>query len=197
MTLRKRMLSKQTLQGSMTVEAAFVMPIVIFVVFALLYLSFYLHDKCRIQGIINKTLHKTSITLKHEADIDTGNLSYETIGERGVFYLLMGNNDMEASQIQQYLQQELSEGLFLTRIAEVDSEVGKTKVKLSVETETSVSLYWVKQLFSPLAHGTIKEDSGIHNPAETLRQMEVVLDSGSRMKGVSQLKDKLEGIFGK
>ncbi|MBB2184690.1 pilus assembly protein [Lachnospiraceae bacterium MD1] len=197
MTLRKRMLSKQTLQGSMTVEAAFVMPIVIFVVFALLYLSFYLHDKCRIQGIINKTLHKASITLKHEADIDTGNLSYETIGERGVFYLLMGNNDMEASQIQQYLQQELSEGLFLTRIAEVNSEVGKTKVKLSVETETSVSLYWVKQLFSSLAHGTIKEDSGIHNPAETLRQMEVVLDSGSRMKGVSQLKDKLEGIFGK
>ena len=52
----KMMLSKQTLQASMTVEAALSCPRY-FCCFCTVYLSFYLHDKCRIQGL-SKNLHK-------------------------------------------------------------------------------------------------------------------------------------------
>ena len=163
MTLRKRMLSKQTLRGSMTVESGLCHAHRYFVVFALLYLSFYLHDKCRIQGIINKTLHNASITLKHEADIDTGNLSYETIGERGVFYLLMGNNDMKPPR-SAILTARVIGGAILNKNCRGKFRGRKDQVKLSVETETSVSLYWVKQLFSSLAHGTSKKIVGFTTP---------------------------------
>ena len=184
-------------KGSITVEAAFVMPIVIFTIFALIYLAFYLHDMCRIQGIVDMTLHKVGITVKHEANIVTGDISYEDISERGVFYLILGNTEEEENQIQQYLQQGLSKGLFLTKISSVYVDLGKFKLTAKVEAETKVSLPGVKYLFDPLFSRKITGEYPVHNPVESIRRAEVILDTGSKIKGMEELKEKLEGIFGK
>jgi len=182
-------------KGSITVEAAFVMPIVIFTIFALIYLAFYLHDMCRIQGIVDMTLHKVGITVKHEANIVTGDISYEDISERGVFYLILGNTEEEENQIQQYLQQGLSKGLFLTKISSVYVDLGKFKLTAKVEAETKVSLPGVKYLFDPLFSRKITGEYPVHNPVESIRRAEVILDTGSKIKGMEELKDKLEGVF--
>jgi len=184
-------------KGSITVEAAFVMPIVIFTIFALIYLAFYLHDMCRIQGIVDMTLHKVGITVKHEANIVTGDISYEDISERGVFYLILGNTEEEENQIQQYLQQGLSKGLFLTKISSVYVDLGKFKLTAKVEAETKVSLPGVKYLFDPLFSRKVTGEYPVHNPVESIRRAEVILDTGSKIKGMEELKEKLEGIFGK
>jgi hypothetical protein len=182
--------------GSITVEAAFVMPIVILTVFALIYLAFYLHDMNRIQSEMDLVLHKAEVTVKHEADISTGRVDYEDINDRGVFYLLVGNTSGEEEQMKAYLWQRLSSGLFLTRISQIDADVGKLKLTVSVETATRVSLPGIKYLFENIAGKILTKECSIHNPAEAIRCTEVILKTGSSIKGVDKIKEKFEKIFG-
>lgn len=182
-------------EGSITVEAAFLMPIVIFAIFAIIYLAFYLHDVCRIQGIVDKTLQKAALCVKHEADLKTGKVNYQVIGDRGVFYLILGATDKDVEQIQKYAQQELSQGLFITKATEIEATVGRFSLVLSVDTEIKVPIPWIKQWFQALSHGRITGEASVHNPAETIRRAEVVLETGSEIKGVDKLKEKLESIF--
>ena len=185
-------LRKEKVQGSIAVEAAFVFPIVIFTIFALIYLAFYLHDRCRIQGEVDKVLHRAGISMKHEAEIETGEIYYEHIEDRGVFYLIVGNTEQKRKQITDYMQQELASGLFLYKISIVKSEVDNFKVTLSVEAERKIFLPYFTHSFDPFAEIKITDNCAIHNPAETIRCTEVILETGAEIKGVAQLKEKLE-----
>lgn len=182
--------------GSITVEAAFVMPIVVFTIFALIYLAFYLHDMCRIQAVMDKTLHKAGISVKHEGDLETGAVAYENISDRGVFYLIFGDTEEEETQIREYLTQQLSEGLFLSTISSIDVDVGKFNMDISIKADTEVSLPGVRYLFEPVSITEIEGSYPVHDPAETIRRTEVILDTGSSIKGVDELKEKIEDFLG-
>ena len=64
-----RSLNKK-IKGSITVEAAFIMPLIILVIFSIVYLSFYLHDYCKLQGTVDLALHKAIFSAKHKR-VDT------------------------------------------------------------------------------------------------------------------------------
>ena len=189
-------LKKVEKSGSITVEAAFVMPLVIFTMIALILLGFYLHDVCKVQGIVDKTLHKAALCVKHEADITSGKIAYERINRRGVFYLVFGNTEQEKEEIQEYLVKELSEGLFISQIDAVKVGAGKSKLTITLDMETDITLPFFLTLFQKFRNTEIKGEYPVHDPAETIRRTEVILDTGSSIKGVDELKEKLEGIFG-
>ena len=184
------------ISGSIAVEAAFVMPIVIFTVFALIYLAFYLHDRCRIQGIMDLTLHKAGISVKHDCDITTGEVDYNNLGGRGIFYLLLGSTSDDEKQIKDLLKKDLSVGLFLTKVKTLEVNVDKSYIKVSIEADSKITLPGISYLFKTLSHFKVSGEYPIHNPAETIRRAEVILDTGSGIKGVDELKDKLEKILG-
>ena len=189
-------LKKVTTKGSITVEAAFVMPIVIFTIIALILLSFYLHDTCRVQGIVDKTLNKAGMCVKHEADFASGDIFYERMNDRGVFYLLFGSTEKEKEQMEEYLVKELSEGLFLSHIKAITVDVEKTKIILAVDMDTNITLPFFTSLFQQNKYTQIKGEYPVHDPAEKIRRTEVILDTGSSIKGVDKLKEKFEKIFG-
>jgi hypothetical protein len=143
---------------------------------------------------VDKTLHKAAISLKQEADLETGAIDYESIGERGVFTQLLGNRSDAEKELRKYLQQELSKGLFLSKITGIQATVHKTKLEISVESDNVIRIPWVKKFFTSFTH-TIIAEYPIHDPAETIRICEVILDTASQVKGVDELKDKIEGFF--
>lgn len=181
-------------EGSLTVEAALLMPFILFVVFSLVYLAFYLHDISKIQGIVDDSLKKASFTLKHEADFVTGETSYDNIDKRGVFYLIMGSTESEKETIQNYLQKKLSKGLFLAKITEIQTKVSKWKITITVDMEICISMKGIMDFFRPISKKRITGTSTVHNPAETIRITEVILDTGQKIKGVEALKEKIEKI---
>ena len=188
---------KGLLPASITLEAVFVMPIVILMVFALLYLSFFLHDRCRVQGIVDQALHMASISFKHEADLDTGRVDYDTIGDRGVYYQLQGDRSVLEEKLLTYLGRELSSGLWLSKVNKLQVIVQRQEMRIIVGTETSVSIPFIKELFAAVSYTEIEENSSVHDPSETIRYCEVILDTGSQIKGVSKLKDTIEKALGR
>lgn len=181
--------------GSITVEASFVMPIVILTIFALIYLSFYLHDINRIQGAVDLTIHKAGFTVKHSSEIETGKVLYDDINNRGVFYLLFGNNTDAEKQIHSILEQKLSKGLFLVKIKNISVEVYKARVEVSIKTATEVNLPVFSYLFQALSDKELKGEYPVHNPAEAIRYTEVILDTGSEINGMKELKEMLENLL--
>jgi hypothetical protein len=182
--------------GSITVEAAFVMPIVILIIFALIYLAFYLHDINKVQGVADLTLHKAALTVKHEADIATGEVTYEDINDRGIFYMLLGNTEKEEEEITELCEQELSQGLFLVKIRSIKVEAGNFNISIAVETAAEITLPGLSHLFYVFPDKTITGEHVVHNPAETVRCTEVILETASDIKGVDELKKKIENMIG-
>lgn len=171
------------------------MPIVVLTVFAILYLSFYLHDLSRIRGMVNGTLHKAGLILKHKAEMETGEIDYEYIRKQGIFDLQQKNRRESEQSIQEYLEQKLSKGLFIARVDNIKAVVESRRLTISVETKVHLSIPWIRKWMasSLVIHG----EYPIHDPAETIRVCEVILDTASMIKGMDELKSKIEGFFSK
>ncbi|HWT74743.1 MAG TPA: TadE family protein [Mobilitalea sp.] len=178
--------------ASITVEAAYLMPIVIITIFALIYLSFILHDKCLIQGEVDKVLHKASFNVKHEADLITGAVEFEKLDERGIFYFIFGSTQDEENRLKEYLKKELSEGLFLMKITSAEIEVNKFDINIQIEAKANITLPVFHNLLNRYSGILITNSCVIHNPAETIRAAEVILETGSSIKGMDELKEKLD-----
>ena len=56
-------------RGNLTVEAAFVFPIVFFALMAIIYMSHYMADKCKGQSVVDSYAQKQAICLKERYDL--------------------------------------------------------------------------------------------------------------------------------
>jgi hypothetical protein len=171
------------------------MPIVILTIFTLLYLTFYLHDRCKIQGTVDETLFLAGLSLKYEADLTAVGLDSERIKKRGVFDQLLRDRPKAEQELKTYLRQRLAEGLFLYQITDIEAEFRNSKLEISVETISRISIPWVELFFEDYSHSVISEEHPIHDPAETIRVCEVALDTASQVKGVEELKNSIEKVI--
>jgi len=177
--------------GSIVLEAAFVMPLVVLSVFALIYLSFYLHDYSRITGAIDLIMHKAGVGIRHEADLDTGWVYYDRINERGVFYALTGDFFADEKRIEQLLIKELDGGLFISQISKAEVELGIQSINIKLSAKADISLPLINTAAGSLLVMNFEVRYPVHNPAETIRICELILDTGSKIKGMDKLKNAL------
>lgn len=188
-------INNKRVKGSITVEAAYVMPIILLTIFALIYLAFYLKDINKIQAVTDITLHKAGLTLKHNSDLVTGRVSYEKINERGILYQLMGDSENNEKAIQKYIKKQISGELFVTKVKEIKVKVNNQELIITVKANTDLSLPMLNKLFKPHSVRIISGKYPIHNPAETIRCTEVILETGSSIKGMDKLKDMIDETF--
>lgn len=185
------------IRGSFTVEATLLLPMIIFIIYSMVFLSFYLHDRSRMEGVVDEVLHKGALSAKHEADIVTGRVDYENIGNRGVFYLLTGDTERQEKELSDYLQEISEQGFFLTEITDIRVEVRKLTIKITLEGEFEVPMKGILDFFHPNRKITVEAERGIHDPAEFIRISEVVLDTGNKIKGFEELKGRIDKILGR
>jgi hypothetical protein len=192
---RGEAMRKGKIRGSFTVEAALLLPMIIFIICSLVYLGFYLHDRSRLEGLVDEVLMKGALSAKHEADIRTGKVDYANIRKRGVLYLLIGDTKQQEDQIEKYLWELSGQGFFLTEIRDIKVELGKYKLKITLEGEFKVPMRGIREFFDPNPQIIIEAERSIHNPAEFIRVSEVVLDTASKIKGFDELKKRIEDIL--
>ena len=125
-------MKKKSMKASITVEAAFVMPLVICVIFSFLYLIYYLYDTIAIQSTIDHTLHKAIIYTSKEADFEQNDINYEEREYQGVLSSLFRDRQSMEEMIEAYCSKELEEKLFLVDISSIDVNYKTFKVEISV-----------------------------------------------------------------
>lgn len=178
-------------KASFTVEAVFVMPIVLFTMVFIIYLSFYLHDYSRIQSVTDSVLHKAILYHKHGADIATGRVNYEEINQ-GLVSRIFNKSGTTAADVEAYLRKRLSDCFLATEIKEVRVTKGVLSISARVEGKFKCPFRGVLKMLSFDKSLVFEAKSAYHNPAESVRISEVILDTGSRVKGFDdELKEKL------
>lgn len=181
-------------KASLTVEAVFVLPIVIFTMVFIIYLSFYLYDYCIIRGITDGVLHKAAMNIKHEADIESGSVNYDEIN-KGLFSRIFEESDSKEKEIEACINKLLSKGLIATRVTDV--KVTKKAFSITVRVEGSFmfpfkGLLWIIPLDNTLL---VEAKSTLHHPADTVRMSEVILDTGSRIEGLDKIKKGIGSLI--
>lgn len=182
-------------QASLTIEAVLVIPVVLLTIVSIIYISFYLHDYNRMQGITDRVLQKLILNIKHESDFETGKVHYEKIKDKEVFYQFRSISDNKTKEIENYLINKLSELLFATKITDVEVDVSRLRTSIKVEGEFQSPVKGLLQVFYSKRNLIVKVSSSNHNPAESVRISEVILDTGSKIKGSEELKGKIKSLI--
>ncbi|HHX12015.1 MAG TPA: hypothetical protein GX731_04275 [Clostridiales bacterium] len=183
--------SRRTLNGSFTVEATIIIPLIFFLIFALFYLGFYLYDLNRIQAVIDKSLNKAGLTIKNEVNLINGNIYYDKIKDRPIFSLLSQNNLELEKNMRDYLNIELNPGLFIMDICHKEIEITSSKIKIVIVAKSRISQRGVMKYFDQMREQRYEGIYKIYNPADFIRKAEIVLDTGSGIKGLDELKENI------
>ena len=189
-------MNKHNVSGSYTVEAALLFPCVLFIVIGLLYLGFYMHDKVRIQSILNQAATKSRALIRNEAAIDSGAINYEEYLQRGFLYFIENDLSLKKEEIANYLENKLNNGLFLAKIETIVVTVTLSNVHMEVSASMQIPFFEVRNLF--LKSGfNIKHSNNteFHNPVEFIRIFEVFTGVTDKIEAVDKVLKKLQKIL--
>ena len=163
----------------MTVEAVFVVPIVIFVIFALMYLTFELHDKVRMETVMERALGKGDFLVSQRGREDGSACDYESVNKNGNWGYFRSNYKEQEEAITDYLKEELGKGFFNVQMEKVICEINGFHIQIKIVMRKSVSLHPIKNLLGESSYVTLERKRILHSPEEMLRVMEglgVIMD---------------------
>lgn len=186
---------KKKYGASITVEAAFVVPVIIYTIFALMYFSFYLHDIITVESKVNKWVYRTACNIKHPVDLINDDIIYESINDPGVFYYLKGDLDIEAEDLRMLLQEELSKDLFILTVKEINTEINPFVVRVKVLTQLNISLNPVKSILGKEMVKTFETSQDVHNPSEFIRICNAITETIDTKNSLDQLNEKLTELL--
>ena len=183
--------------ANITVEAAFVLPVIIYTIFALIYFAFYLHDISRIESTVNEWVYKAALSIKHPVDLGNAEIRYEDINSRGIFYYLKGQLDIETEALSTLLQEELSGGLFIVEVKEINTEISPFTVSAKVKTILKISLNPVDNLLVKYSVKSIGTTQSVHNPSEFIRICNLITENTDIANSINKLTERLNSLLGR
>ncbi|MFP4697753.1 MAG: TadE family protein [Eubacteriales bacterium] len=122
-------------QGSFTVEASLIMPIVIFVIISLIYMGFYMHDVAYLQSVANNASMKSAKAMAYKnREIDEGNIVYSDIDDRVNIYWRFSNKSYREieSSVKAYIVEKIGSKCFGVPMNK-DSALSNINIKLIKE----------------------------------------------------------------
>lgn len=183
-------------------EAVFVVPIVFFVILSLMYLTFYLHDRCVIQSALNEILNEGENALLHPCISNTEDIDYENINGYGVLFPVHTNALAECRKgqmeenIKNLLLEKLEGNLWGGRIdtvcAVIDWKKECASVKWSMPLPFSVLPYFqgIGQEYE------LKREFGVASPAEFVRIFDSIHEVLCGMEGYQKAEEQVSKLMG-
>lgn len=185
-------------QGSMTVEAAMVFPIVLFAIFSLVYASLYLHDKVVIRSVMGQVIETAELAARYPVNGSLDQISYENINDRGIFFPLNSNYDTENKLYSNRLVELLENQLFITNITYGQIELTYNNVVAKVNCSVEIPIQPVRLM---LGESKMQYNESVSvevfRPAEFVRIFDVFSEFASDTKigdqAISKLQDIIQG----
>ncbi|SHO53856.1 TadE family protein [Anaerocolumna xylanovorans] len=187
---------KRKTDGSYTLEAAVLFPLILFIITALLYTCFLLHDKAVIEGKVHLTVLNGEKAAKKCADPVTGEIDYESYLEEGIFRPLYDNSE-EAASMKTALQNTITEKVMFARIYSVTVEIKGEEITASVNYGFDMPIRGIEEFLK--SGGTkfiYEEEKSFDNNEEFIRVFQVATDSAKELPGADSILKTLQKSIG-
>lgn len=176
-------------------EAAFILPTVLFIIIGLIYLGFYLHDRNKIQLVINESLINARNYVQNETDVITGTIDYTTLIGRNILYSLEVNFEDKETIIYNYISNKLRGRLFIAAPESVTINITHYNINIQVISFMEFPFLGIKKLFTSSGIKIVQTNkSEIHYTTEFIRifdvfsgvldQVEIINDTLKRLQNI-------------
>lgn len=184
---------KNSQSGMITLEAMFVFPIVFFLVITLCYLTFYLCDYVRLQGLVETIAEEQVICIKDKEKLFV-EVNYKKRKERGITYFL-DNLSSEKSTLVSIVKSMAEKEKLFGKVESVSASISHTKVQIQLQMTISTGIPKVQEYLggTPFRY-QINVSIPVHNPTEFTRAYTALQDTMESTKGAKEIKDKLNEI---
>lgn len=185
-------------KGYLTVEAAFIMPVVISLLIVLCCFAFYLHDRNRTRNVCVEACLKGMWLIKREGTTDADTINYLKLLNRSPFYYFFDDMAEKEEAIKNLVMKQLEEGMFLGQCSQVSVALGYDSIKVEA-TLKFLQPIWAAAGFLEYFDLKIKEtiEQPVYNPEEFVRRYTVLDDALDGIDGFKQLKSKIEDFLSK
>lgn len=185
---------KGGLEGNFTVEASFIMPIVVFIVLTLIFLGYSLYDQCRWEESLQDGLLLANKWVLHPTEFSTGKQDLDRINERGVFFRFFNGPEGGKELFENFVLSG-GEKAFITQAEFSESDIKLDGVHYEMVTSRRIPdiLIEFSSVVPQQSEGLIR----LHHPAELVRGYAALDEIVEGTKGLSKLKEEIKDLIKK
>lgn len=186
-------------RGSMTVEAVFLIPIIIFVIFAFMYMALYFYDQILIDTTSRGAALEQEQRIRHTTDGKTGMIQFEKVSVKGLENLLQ-NYDTEEENITNKLK-KINKNMFQGAVKNTEVSIHTGNIEISGDSEI-LSLTKAVGSYLPKSSRSNRHyvKLAVHNPEEFVRgytALEEIAEQTGQAGKIKQTLKKLLKYMGK
>lgn len=181
-------------QASITVEAVFLIPILLFVIFSFMYVSLYCYDQILIDTTSQTAALEQEQKIRHTIDNKTGMIQYDEVSVKGLENLLH-HYDAEEIFITNQLKEinkNLFQGKMKNKIVKIDT--GNIEIQITSEISSltkAVGNYLSKNNRSS-GHNV---KMTVHNPEEFVRGYTALEEIAEQTGRAGKIKSALRNLL--
>ena len=180
-------------RGSITVEMTFIFPVVFFVLVAILYFSFYMMDKSKVQAKIDQCALEQSICMKQGIELEQ-DISKRDFSKHELF-TYWSSSDKQEKVLKEYTEKKLENILYMGELQEVKTNINLTEIKISAKVKMNIAFSNIKEYFTktPLTY-TVNVTQQIENSCEFVRIYETFDEFFGGENGGDKSKKQMDSL---
>ncbi|MGI6501831.1 MAG: hypothetical protein ACOX1S_13345 [Anaerostipes sp.] len=161
--------------GYLTVEMSFILPIICFALVILMSFFFYLMDYGIVKGIVEEENQKAVDVVKTNGKLEDGTYSLQELNNRNIFYLLKPETKRIENETEKKIRTNIKGKIILAKIQKVSVQMTGKKITTNVIVDVKVPILGSVSIFGiHLFRMKIEEENGIHMEAESVRRWDII-----------------------
>ncbi|MDO5518928.1 MAG: pilus assembly protein [bacterium] len=188
------MVNGKKVQASITVEAVFVFPIVLFILIALLYFSLYLHDQTVVSCVIDEANERLNQAVRQPSNYETGAISYDKITSESLLCRFNGDYSVEIKSMKEFIKTRLNKRLMLGDVEKIEVKKDRTSISTTVITKSRIHFFPALEYLKNYHTSVNTAECEVNNTSEYVRAASVTLDIVSQTKAFDKVVDVINKI---
>ncbi|MDF2871642.1 MAG: putative rane protein [Anaerocolumna sp.] len=186
---------RKKVEGNYTLEAAILLPLILFIITALLYTALLLHDWKSAVGAVHLITMEGEAVARKSMDTAAGSIDYEKYLSRGIFE---GTRDysLEETELEDVIKKYIEDKVFITYIEDIKVELTSKGIRVNIKLEFQVPMLGIGRFFKKSGTDYMYEDyKSFDNQPEFIRIFRVMMDTGENLPGADTILSSLKKVF--
>jgi len=182
-------------EGNYTLEAAILLPLILFIITALLYTALLLHDWKSAMGAVHLITMEGEAVARKSMEPVTGSIDYEKYLSRGIFE---GTRDYtrEETELEGVLTKYIEDKGFITSIEDLKVELTSKGIRIYIYLEFNLPITGISKLFKKSGTDYKYEDyKSFDIQPEFIRVFRIMMDTGENLPGADTILSSLKKAF--